>query len=331
MPIHRLEWNEPAPAACRNAMLSIGNFDGVHCGHVSLLKRLRAHAADLRVPAVAMTFDPHPLLLLRPESYQPTLTTVDERAQLLLENGVDHVIILRTRQELLQLSAADFFKRVIQQNLQTSGLVEGPNFGFGHNREGNVETLARLCAQAGMVLEIVQPLQMDGVIVSSSRVRQALVNGDIASATRWLSRPYRLSGVVGTGQSRGQQLGYPTANLTQVPTLIPGDGVYAVRVHLPPDHPPLPKGGWPGAANIGPNPTFGEQERKVEVHLIGFDGELYGQTLAIDFIARLRDTRRFNSVDELVAQLQRDVAHARQLIEGGGDDACTVQKNDPLS
>ena len=316
MPVVRWKWDEAAPGEVRGALLTVGNFDGVHRGHAALLARLRAHAADLGCPAVAVTFDPHPLLLLHPESYQPTLTTPSERARLLEECGADHVIILRTEPGLLKLSAADFFERVLCGTLQARGLVEGPNFGFGRNREGTVETLARFCTRAGLVLEIVPPLTMDGGVVSSSRVRRALLAGDVASAARWLGRPYRLAGVVSAGQRRGQTLGFPTANLTQIATVIPGDGVYAVRAWLPSATPARgSEQRWrPAAANIGPNPTFGEQARKVEVHLLDFQGDLYGRTLAVDFLAKLRETQPFDSVDHLLAQIRADVAKVRALI-----------------
>jgi len=308
MAVFRLEWNEPAPERCRGGMLSIGNFDGVHRGHASLLARLRAHAVEHRAPAVVMTFDPHPLLLLRPQAYEPTLTTLDQRVHELHQAGADHVLVLHTTPRLLELSAEDFFGKVIRGSLQAVGMVEGPNFGFGHSREGNVETLARFCAREGMVLEIVQPLVMDVGIVSSSRVRKALLAGDLSSANRWLGRPYALTGVVGEGERRGRQLGFPTANLVNVETIIPADGVYAVRGSFDGKT-------WPGAANVGPNPTFGQQARKLEVHWIGFEGDLYGRTITVEFHARLRDTMRFESVDQLLEQMRKDVRKAVELVE----------------
>jgi riboflavin kinase/FMN adenylyltransferase len=299
-------------------MVTIGNFDGVHRGHAALLARLKEIATTNGCPAVAVTFDPHPLSILRPELFQPTLTTIEERASLLQNNGADHVVVLRTQAGLLHLSADDFFHRVVRENLQARGLVEGPNFGFGRNRQGNVDLLARYCAEAGMAFEVVQPLAIGGVIVSSSKVRQALLDGNLEMATRFLGRPYRLEGTVTTGQRRGQQLGFPTANLSKIGTLIPKDGVYAVRATPHPQ--PLSREGrgeirWPAAANVGPNPTFDEQARKVEVHLIGFAGDLYGQKLSIDFLARLRDTTRFESVEKLRAQLREDVERAALLAK----------------
>ena len=306
MAIVTLNWDEAPPVAFRGGALAIGNFDGVHRGHAALLAELRGRADALRGPAVALTFDPPPLRLLRPEQYQPALTTVPERAALLEEHGADHVLILRTTLHLLHLSARDFFQGMVRERLAACAMVEGVNFAFGRNREGNLDTLAALCREAGLSLTVVPPVEWDGGIVSSSRVRSALVQGDVRAAAGLLGRPYRIHGTVGSGQRRGHRLGFPTANLEHVETLIPRDGVYAVRVH--------DRGAaWPGAANVGPNPTFGEQARKVEVHLIGFQGDLLGRVLEVDFIERLRDTRPFPGVDQLVQQIRLDVDRAAHL------------------
>ncbi len=306
MAVEILNWEETFPAACRGGAAAIGNFDGVHRGHLALVGELVRQARRVSGPAVAVTVDPHPLRLRRPERYQPVLTTPADRAALLEAHGADHVVILRTTPALLALRAKEFFEQVIRQRLGARALVEGPNFGFGRAREGDVNTLAGLCREAGLGLVVVPPLEWGGRIVASSRVREALGRGAVREAAELLDRPYRLRGTVGTGKRRGHTLGFPTANLEDVPTLVPADGVYAVRAY---------RGGasWPAAANIGPNPTFGEQSRKVEVHLIGFTGELVGNELAVDFIDRLRDTRPFPGVNELVEQLRRDVARAQEL------------------
>jgi riboflavin kinase/FMN adenylyltransferase len=308
MAMYTVQWDETPPECCRGGALTIGNFDGVHRGHAALLAKLGDEVRARGGPSVALTFDPHPLQLLRPEQFQPVLTTVTDRAELLQALGADYVLILRTTWELLRLSPEAFFSEVIQTRLQPQALIEGNNFGFGRNREGTVETLAKLCAQAGVGLSIVPPVTMEGLRVSSSSIRAVLLKGDVRTAALLLGRPYRLRGLVGTGQRRGQKLGFPTANLVHVETLVPADGVYAVRVQHQ-------QRTWPGAANIGPNPTFGEQARKVEVHLIGFEGTLYGQTLTIHFLERLRDTRPFAGVEQLVAQLRVDVDQARRLAE----------------
>jgi riboflavin kinase/FMN adenylyltransferase len=242
------------------------------------------------------------------------LTTLADRTRLLHDLGADHVLLLHTTPDLLALSADAFFAAVVQKGLAVRALVEGVNFGFGHGREGNIHTLEFLCPAAGIALAVVPPVVEDGQEVSSSRVRAALAAGAVEEAARLLGRPHRLHGTVGTGRRRGQALGFPTANLEQLQTLAPGDGVYAVRAEVDGAF-------FPAAANVGPNPTFGEDARKVEAHLIGFHGDLYGRPLAIDFVRRLRDTRPFAGVAELVGQLRHDVEQARQAVASAAPDA----------
>jgi riboflavin kinase/FMN adenylyltransferase len=309
MASYTVDWREALPQSCRAGALTIGNFDGVHRGHQALLDELTRQARALSGPAVVLTFDPHPLVLLRPDLTVTLLTTPVERVRLLEAMGADQVLTVRTTPDLLNLRAGEFFEQVIRHGLGTRALVEGPNFAFGHNREGNLDLLRQLCDEAGITLAVVPPVLVDGAEVSSTRIRSELVAGQVRQAAGLLGRPYRLSGVVGTGQRRGQTIGFPTANLIQVATVIPGDGVYAVRAHDPAGRT------WPAAANIGGNPTFAEQERKIEVHLIGFSGDLYGRPLSVDFLDRLRDTRPFGSVAELVAQLKHDVEAARIVAE----------------
>jgi riboflavin kinase/FMN adenylyltransferase len=299
---------ELPPPAFHGGAVAVGNFDGVHLGHAALIARLRKAADKIAGPAVAVMFDPHPIALLAPDRLLPLLTTPTDRAELLQQAGADHVVTLQTTPELLRLEAGDFLNMVLGEQLAAKAIVEGFNFRFGRGRAGDLELLAQWCRRRGVAFATVARQELDCAVVSSSRVRTALESGEVTAATRLLGRPYRLRGVVGTGAKRGRLLGFPTANLIEPATLVPGDGVYAVRVML--------KDGstWPGAANIGPNPTFGEQVRKLEVHLIGFDGDLYGQPLAVDFIERLRETRPFAGVDNLKAQLRTDVEQARRLL-----------------
>jgi riboflavin kinase/FMN adenylyltransferase len=303
----RVEWDTLPPEDCRRGAVTVGNFDGVHRGHAALVAELRRRADAAGGHAVALTFDPHPLELLRPELALPPLSTMDDRCRWLRDAGADHVVVLHTTAALLGLTAADFFKEVLQRRFEVRALVEGTNFGFGRGRGGNVGTLAELCAPAGVALTVVPPVMVEGQEVSSSRVRAALPAGAVEEVGRLLGRPYRLHGTVGRGAGRGRLLNFPTANLEQLENLAPGDGVYAVRVEAAGKT-------WAGAANVGPNPTFGEKARKVEVHLIDFAGDLYGAPLAVDFVRRLRDTRPFGGAAELAAQLGRDVEQARQAI-----------------
>ena len=230
-----------------------------------------------------------------------------QRAELLQHCGADEVVVLPTSPAFLQLSATEFFEQVVRERLAARVVVEGYNFRFGRNREGTNDTLRELCAAADIGFVMVAPYTLDGQPVSSSRVRDALVRGQVDGAALLLGRPYHLSGTVIKGQRRGQTLGFPTANLEHIATLIPADGVYAVHAHHAAAR-------YAGAANVGPNLTFGEQARKVEVHLIGYaGGDLYGQSLRIDFLERLRDTRRFGSAAELTQQLHSDVSAAARI------------------
>lgn len=307
MTIHRIHWNKPFDIPCRHGALTIGNFDGVHRGHQALLAELCRHAEAAGGPAVVMTFDPHPEQLLRPDYYPHFLTTIECRAALLREHGADFVLILQTTHDLLQLHAREFFDHVIRNKIQPKTVVPGFNFRFGHNREGTVDTLAEFCHEAGMKCVPVPPTLFKEETVSSSRIRAALQAGNVHLATELLGRPYSLAGIVHEGQRRGQQLGFPTANLEEIHTVIPANGVYAVRVHAGNDI-------WPGAANVGPNPTFGEEHQKVEVHLIDFQGDLYNTTLTVDFIVKLRGVQKLTSAQELMEQLQRDVEAARRAV-----------------
>jgi riboflavin kinase/FMN adenylyltransferase len=296
----------PAEVPVRGGLVSIGNFDGVHRGHQAMIARLVALARAANRPAVAVTFDPHPLSLLRPDALPPGLTTLPDRASLLRECGVDAVVVLPTSWDLLRLSATEFFEQIVRQQLHAAGLVEGPNFCFGKDRGGNVTLLRQLCQQAGMTFDVIEPVTIDGQWVSSSVIRSLLVAGDVNDAVALLGRPYRLTGQVVTGSRRGATLGFPTANLADVPTVVPGPGVYAGRTILD-------NRSFAAAIHIGPNPTFGEAGGKVEVHVIDYAGDLYGQPLSVEFHRRLRDVRRFESVDELRRQLTDDIAAARTL------------------
>ncbi len=296
----------------RSGAIAIGNFDGVHWGHARIVERLLAKARAVEGPAVVFTFDPHPVRLLRPAEAPPPLTWTDRKAELLAALGVDAVVAYPTDEALLQLDAQEFFDRIVRGELDARAMVEGPNFYFGRGRGGTIEVLHRLAAAAGIQLEIVDPLVIDGEIVSSSRVRQLLVAGKVGEARQLLTRPYRLRGMVTHGAARGGRIGFPTANLAAIDTLLPGLGVYAGRAWH--------KGrSWPAAINVGPNPTFGEQALKLEVHLIDFAGALYGEPLEVDFLARLRDIQPFAGVEALKEQLRRDVAAAKKVADDARD------------
>lgn len=288
--------------------MSIGNFDGVHRGHQRIVERLIERADEVSGPAVVFTFDPHPARLLRPEACPPPLTWTERKAELLADLGIDWVVAYPTDMGLLSLSAREFFDRVIVEVLGARAIVEGPNFFFGKNRTGTIDTLTQFAAAEGMTLEVVQPLEDDGAMVSSSRVRDLVRLGRVDEARQWLTSPYRIRGLVTHGAGRGSELGFPTANLEGIDTLLPAHGVYSGVAWLA-GRPA------PAALNLGTNPTFGDMSTKVEVHLIDADEALYGQILEVDFLGRLRDTRTFESADALKAQLHADVAAAKAAAD----------------
>jgi riboflavin kinase/FMN adenylyltransferase len=304
-----LDWSAYPPPEFAGGAVAVGNFDGVHLGHQALIATTRRQADAVKGPALAVTFDPPPHQVLHPDPGppRPPLTTLADRAELLQNAGADHVAILRTSPALLALSPEAFFEDVLVRQLGAKAVVEGHDFRFGRGRAGTNDTLRNLCIASGRSFEEVPQLHYQGEPVSSSRVRAAIVGGDIALASELLARPYRISGTVVAGAKRGHTKGLPTPNHGEVPTLLPGQCVYSGRASVSGSK-------WPGAANIGPNPTFGEDARKVEVHLIGFSGDLYGQPMAVEFIARLRETRPFAGVKELSEQLKQDIEHAKRVL-----------------
>ncbi len=292
----------------RGGAISIGNFDGVHRGHVALLAELRMLANELGGPAIAVTFDPSPASILRPDKAPPQLTTLSRRSDLLLSCGVDDVVVCHTDAKLLSQSPEQFFQQLVIEQLAAKGMVEGPNFYFGKQRAGDIRALEKLCAEHKMRLRIALP-QGDGQgLVSSTRIREQLAAGEVKLANESLTQPYRLAGQVARGAARGRQLGFPTANLEQIETMIPGPGVYACRARLESGSVLV------AATHIGPNPTFADSEIKVEVHLLDFSGDLYDQKLEVEFVTRVRGVMRFSSSAELIEQLQLDIAQTRREI-----------------
>lgn len=296
----------------RGGAISVGNFDGVHLGHARIIDRLIRSAHANGGPAIAFTFDPHPATILRPHQVPPPLTKTERKADLLGQLGVDAVVAYPTDSDFLELSARDFFDRVLVDALGARAIVEGPNFFFGHDRKGNVQVLEQFCADASLGFEVVEPYDLDGQIISSSRTRRCLAEGRVEQVAAMLTEPYRVHGMVVHGANRGASLGFPTANVDMVPTLLPKEGIYAGRGYV--EGQPIP-----AAISLGPNPTFDEGNLKLEVYLLDFEGDLYGQLVEVDFLARLRDIERYDSVDDLLAQMHRDVEATRQIVSKAGD------------
>jgi riboflavin kinase/FMN adenylyltransferase len=307
--VRRLDGLAALPAGLEGSVATVGMFDGVHRGHRALLDRVAAEAAARGVPAAAVTFDRHPLAVLRPGSEPPLLTTLDRKVELLGEAGMAVVLVLQFTRELSEVGAEAFATEVLFDGLAARAVVVGENFRFGHKAAGDPALLASLGRPRGVEVVAV-PLQThDGEVVSSTRVRAELASGDVAAVAASLGRPYAVEGVVVAGDRRGGPvLGVPTANL-EVPAGIatPGDGVYAG--HLTDLADPIAR---PAAVSVGTNPQFGT-ERRVEAHVLDFDGDLYGHRVSVGFSHRLRGQATFADVDELIAQIHADIAAARRL------------------
>jgi riboflavin kinase/FMN adenylyltransferase len=288
--------------------VTVGNFDGVHLGHAAIVAALKATAGRLDMPAVALTFDPHPASVLRPEAAPVPLTTPARRAELLAGLGIDAVLVQPADARLMSLPAESFYMDVLRGRLRAAALVEGADFRFGAGRRGDVTLLREWCAADGLAFDVVAPVLAGGDPVSSSRIRGLFAAGDVEEANRLLTSPLRISGTVVQGKRRGAGLGFPTANLASIATLVPAQGVYAARAAVADGA--GDRTTHAAAVHIGPNVSFGETAVSVEVHLVGFAGDLYGRRLDVDFLKRLRDTRRFDTIDELKVQLAADVAAA---------------------
>jgi riboflavin kinase / FMN adenylyltransferase len=316
--MHRWQGLDDVPDGWGSSVVTIGNFDGVHRGHQRVVGRATEIAAELRLPVVVVTFDPHPDEVVRPGSHPPFLSSVRRRAELLAGLGVDAVCVLPFTREFSQLGPDEFVHAVLVDRLHAARVVVGEDFRFGHRAAGDVALLGELGEKYEFTVEGVPLVTDDGVRVSSSEIRSLLAAGDVAGAARDLGRPHRVEGVVVRGRRRGRALGFPTANLETLPhTAIPADGVYAGWLtSLGPSGEELDR--WPAAISVGTNPTFDERERSVEAYALDRDDlDLYGTHVAVDFVARLRGMERFESVDDLVAQMHRDVDAARAVCSGG--------------
>ncbi|MCA8998990.1 MAG: bifunctional riboflavin kinase/FAD synthetase [Planctomycetaceae bacterium] len=297
----------------QGCVLSIGNFDGIHLGHQAIVTALVEESQRRGVPATVLTFEPHPASLLAPSRVPPRLTTADQKAALLADLGVDVLVEYPTDWELLKLSPSDFFGQIVVHRFGALGLVEGPNFYFGRDRKGTIDTLREFCIQEELSFEVVEPIEVSGEMVSSSRIRDCLKSSHVAKAATLLGRRYLIAGKVVSGARRGREIHFPTANLDDIETLLPANGVYAAwsrRIHEQ-----ACDESYRTAVNIGPNPTFGENSIKVEAHLLDFEGNLYGDLLSLEFVEHIRPIQTFESVDELRRQIPRDLARCRSVLE----------------
>ena len=292
----------------KETLLTIGVFDGVHLGHQHLLTHLRQHAQKENLLSGVVTFRSHPQTVISPESKLPWLNNLDERIGLLQGLGIDIIVALTFTPELAKLSAREFIQ-LLKDHLRMRGLIIGPDFALGKNREGDVSRLRLLGKEMGFSVEVAKPLTADDEVISSTTIRQALARGNVKRVEKLIGRPFSLSGQVVPGDKRGRLLGFPTANLDTTPEqALPHDGVYATIAYI--NHKQMPS-----VTNIGVRPTFGGGKRVVEVYLLDYKGQSYGEKLKIDLVDKLRDEMHFNATEELKAQIERDVEQAIIILE----------------
>ncbi len=289
---------------------TIGNFDGVHRGQRAILDRTVARAEELGVPAVVVTFQPHPLSVLSPERAPVPLTTPKQKEALLEEAGIAVILVVRFTPEFAKVPARQFVREFLHERLGLQEIYVGEDFVFGHQREGNLGLLQEMGSELGFAAHGVTELVQGGERISSTRIRRALGEGKTAEAAEMLGRPYSIAGTIARGDRMGQKLGWPTINVTPENKLLPSDGVYASRVYFP-SYPAT----FDGVTNIGTRPTVYENyQRVVESHILDFKANVYGQRVELQFLKRLREERIFNSVMDLSAQIGRDVEATREYF-----------------
>ena len=309
--MQRLGGDDVIEGPLRGGIVALGNFDGFHIGHQAVVGRAVALARQAGRPAIVATFDPHPIAHFRPQALPFRLTTLDQRERLFAAAGADAMLVFRFDGDLADVTAEDFVTDRLIARAGAAGVVTGEDFTFGKGRGGNTRVLAELGAANGLAVETVGPVADGGEAVSSSRIRDALQAGDCTTATRLLTRPFAIEGVVQHGDKVGRTIGYPTANLALGSYLRPRYGIYAVRGRLA-DGRVLD-----GAANLGVRPTFDPPKELLEPYFFDFYGDLYGETIEVELHAHLRDEMKFDSLDALKAQMAQDCDTARGLLAGG--------------
>ena len=300
---------EDIPQEFKDAYVTIGNFDGVHLGHIPILKKIIEEAHGENRKALVITFDPHPKKVLHPD-IKPfyLITTLEEKIQLLEEVGIDGVILLPFSLEFSKISAEAFVNQILWYTLHIRKIFVGHDYSFGKNKVGNVTFLANKGKKFGFGVEVFSAVKFGDETISSTRLRYAILNGNVKMAMRLLGRPYIISGTVIPGKSRGTALGIPTANINPEKELIPAEGVYAVIVQLENNR-------YKGVLNIGFNPTFSDNERSIEVYILDFSENIYGKSVKVFFIDRIRDEVKFDTPEQLVGQIKNDVEQALVILK----------------
>ena len=294
----------------KNPVLTLGNFDGVHKAHLALFEKVKERAKEIGGESAVMTFDPHPVKVMRPENAPPLITPIHQKIKLIEQSGVDVIFCLPFTKEFSQTTAREFVENILVRKIGIKELVVGYDYSFGKGREGNIELLKELGNHFNYRVHVVGPVKIGETLVSSTSIRNLVMEGRLDEARILLGRHYEVAGTVIKGKNRGARLlGFPTANLKLIDELTPKMGVYAVYVLFNGD-------AYQGVTNIGYNPTFGNGAFSVETHLLDFEGDLLGKTIRVQFIARLRDEKTFENAEALAEQIQKDIDAARKILRG---------------
>ena len=297
------------PKTIKNSVVTIGNFDGVHQAHQALFKRVIERARDLGGISVVITFEPHPVKVMSPGKLKPLITILEQKEELVIEQGIDILLLIRFTMDFAALSAADFVKTILVDRLATKEIVVGYDYVFGHNREGNITVLREMGRQYDFTVHQVEPVYVEDALVSSTSIRNLIMQGDISKANRLIGRNYQIRGNVVRGESRGGVLlGYSTANLRQADGLLPREGVYIVNVELRGEI-------YEGLTNIGYNPTFQNDTLSIETHILDLSDNVLDERIRINFLSRLRDEIAFSSAEELSRQITQDIKQAREFFK----------------
>jgi riboflavin kinase / FMN adenylyltransferase len=295
-----------------NPVLTIGNFDGVHKGHLALFEKVKKLARGINGQSAVMTFEPHPVKVVRHKNEPKLITPLEQKINLILAAGIDVILCLPFTLEFAAITANDFVRELLVKKIGIKEIVVGYDYSFGAGRKGNIELLKKMGDELGFRVHVVEPVYLNGTLASSTSIRNLIQGGNLAEAKRLLGRDYQITGIVKTGMGRGGSLlGFPTANLAPYKEIIPGKGVYAVKATIKERE-------YNGVCNIGVNPTFNGASLTIETHILDFSGDIVGEKLTIKFIDRLRDEEKYNSKDELIRQIEMDVINAKRILEVNG-------------
>ncbi len=306
--MQRLTLAGGVPDNLRGAIVALGNFDGFHLGHQAVVSRAISRAFHERRPGIVATFDPHPVAFFKPDVPPFRLTTLEQREHLFAHAGADAMLVFEFNRELASMDAEEFVRDVLARQIGAAGVVTGDDFSFGKGRTGDPALLKTVGERHNVIAEAVAQVLLDGERISSGRIREALIAGDTGTATQMLSRDYAIEGIVRRGDQRGRELGYPTANVELADYQRPKYGIYAVRVVLDDETE------HPGVASLGVRPTFDPPTELLEAHLFGFDGDLYDRKIEVALHAFIREEKKFDSLDDLVAHMREDEAASRKLL-----------------